>query len=165
MFFISLLDKLKKSHINKRKILWAVSVSAGVLIIALLAVWAVYKVSSVPSKAHCDKFPEYSLVASTDFEREQFFAQFGYSAESVAQNSVCIPEGGEVFEQYNNIQLRQGLDLRPYMGLQAHQYILRIYTQKQQRELYGVLTVYKDRVVAVHLTSFDPKEEIRGIAD
>lgn len=126
------------------------------LITALFAVWAVYRVNYVPERAYCEAVGEYSLVASTDYEREKFFSQFGYSAESVEYCTLRIPCGGEIFEEYNSLQQSQGLDLKPFMGKQAHQYTLRLTDEKTGEETFGVLTVYRHRVVAVHLTDFIP---------
>ena len=126
------------------------------LITALFAVWAVYRVNLVPEKAYCEAVGEYSLAASTDYERERFFSQFGFTAESAGHCTVRIPSQGKVAEEYAALQKSLGLDLKPYMGKQARQYTLRLTDEKTGEETFGVLTVYRDRVVAVHLTDFIP---------
>ncbi len=170
MFFISVFKKrekslkTEKSSDGKRKRLIPILIIACAVLVALFAVWAVYRVNYVPSKAYCEELSEYSLMASTEYERENFFAQFGYTAESVDHSTVRIPSEGEVFEEYNALQKTQGLDLKPYMGKQAHQYVLKI-KDNSQEEIFGVLTVYRDRVVAVHLTDYIPQTPVKSLVN
>ena len=163
MFFITMFRKGTKSQHKKTKPLYLWALVAGVAAVLVLSLWAVYRVNYVPSQAYCEGHGEYSLIASTYYEREQFFAQFGFEAESLEHSTVRIPSGGEVFEGYNSLQKSQGLDLRPFMGKQAHCYVLSLHN-KTEEELFGVLTVYKDRVVAFHLTDLIPGRELRGMA-
>ncbi len=165
MFFITLFKKSGEKSEDKRKRWLPILIVACALVVALIAVWVVYKINYVPSRAYCEELSEYSLVASTEYEREQFFSQLGYSAESIDHSTVRIPSGGQVFEQYNNLQLSQGLDLKPYMGKQAHQYILRLGKDSQSEEMFGVLTVYKDRIIAVHLTDFIPHRPVKNLLE
>lgn len=163
MFFITLFKKSGEKTEGKEKKLLPILFALCVFVVVMLISWAVYKVKYVPSTAFCEGLGEYSLAASTEHEREQFFSQFGYTAESLDYSIVCIPAGGRVFEEYNTLQKVQGLDLKPYMGKQANQYVLKLYKDSLPEELFGVLTVYKDRVVAVHLTDFIPHRPIRSL--
>ncbi len=165
MFFISWFKKPREKSENKRKKIIPMLIVACALSVALIALWAIYKINYVPSRAYCDELPEYSLMASTEYEREQFFSQFGYSAESTDHSLVRVPSEGQVFEQYNSLQLSQGLDLKPYMGKQAHQYIIRLSKESLTEELFGVLIVYKDRIIAVHLTDFIPNKPVKSLID
>lgn len=164
MFFITLFKKSGDKWEDKGKKWLPILIVSCAVLVALLAVWAVFRVNYVPSKAYCDELSEYSLMASTEYEREKFFAQFGYTAESFDYSTVRIPSEGKVFEEYNALQKAQGLDLKPYMGKQAHQYILKVKDNKQA-ETFGVLIVYKDRVVAFHLTDFIPQTPVKSLID
>lgn len=156
MFLLSYFKKTEKSKEHRGKSFSFLPVFLIALTAALFAIWAVYRVNTVPSKAYCEGLGEYSLLASTDIEREGFFAQFGFTAESVCHSLVRIPSQGEVFEEYNALQKAQGLDLKPYMGKQAHQYIFSLKKEGQESPLYAVLFVYRDRVAAVHITDYTP---------
>lgn len=154
MFLLSYFKKyLKKSEDNEKNRVPAV-IFLCVLAVCAVTLWGVYRVNSVPSKVSCESLGEYSLLASTEAEREEFFSQFDITAESISHSLVQIPSQGKTFEEYNALQETQGLDLRPFMGKQAHQYILRIKRQSNEVPLYAVMTVYKDRVVALHITDF-----------
>ena len=61
----------------------------------------------------------------TDVKNIEFLKGYGWDVETRAMESaeVIIPEPFDrVYENYNNIQLRAGLDLRPYMGMRGVRY-------------------------------------------
>lgn len=131
------------------------------LIILLASVWAIgtagviIKLNNVPDSACAESFGEYSLAAETENQREEFFSAFGYTADSLEMSAVTVPSFGEEFEKYNELQKTQGLSLMPYCGKKAYQYILALKEKSDSgHPLYGVLTVYRGRVIAVHLTDF-----------
>lgn len=163
MFLLSYFNKPEKNKESKGRKIPAFAIFALALSVALCAVWAVNRVGTVPSKAYCEGFGEYSLKASTDNERESFFAQFGFTAQSLSHSLVVIPQKGEVFEEYNALQRTQGLDLRPFAGKTANQYVLRLEKTGQDTPLYGVVTVYRDFAVAVHITDFSPENQFTGL--
>lgn len=165
MFFLSYFSKFSDSAKSKKKSPASVLICIFALFFSLVSVWAVYKVNRVPSKAYCETLGEYSLLASTDYERESFFLQFGYNGEILSHSVVKIPSEGEVFEQYNALQKKQGLDLRPYMGKQGNEYILKLTKEGTEAELFAVMTVYRDCVVAVHITDFVPGRDCTGLCD
>lgn len=153
----------EKKQTCRRKlagILTVVSVSVA----ALLAVFFVMLLNRVPSSTYIEGVGEVSLLASTESEREDFFTQFGYTAESVESSAVVIPSEGEVFEEYNDLQEEQGLSLEPYGGKKAYRYTLKLDKKSGMgNNLYGVLTVYRDKVVAVHLTDFVYRGDYLGL--
>lgn len=165
MFLLTYFNKAEKNKEGRGKRFSAFVIFACVLSVALFAVWAVHRVNTVPAKAYCETLGEYSLKASTDIERESFFSQFGFTAESVSHSLVVIPSKGKVFEEYNALQRTQGLDLRPFMGKNANQYVLRLEKAGQDTPLYGVLITYKDSVVALHLTDFAPGTQYIGLCE
>ena len=139
-----------------RKKRFVIILVSGLLVTACLFI--VCTVFRVPSKAFCEGVGEYSLLAGTQSEREAFFLPFGYKATSIGQSGIRVPSCGTVYEQYNEIQKSQGLDLEPYSGEDAV-----MYTFSLEDGLYGFLTVYKDRVIGAHISDCLYPASVRGL--
>jgi hypothetical protein len=92
-------------------ILIAAFVIVSIFMLALLAKNDGVKPTSTDNKLSYD--------ASTEEKRLAFLSQFGWQVDekSVEVTEVIIPEEfDEVYSSYNEIQLRQGLDLAPFAG-------------------------------------------------
>lgn len=65
-----------------------------------------------------------SFVGSTEVQRRAFLKQYGWElGEEINRGSVRIPdEFDDVYTQYNEIQLKQGFDLRKYAGKEVERY-------------------------------------------
>ena len=62
---------------------------------------------------------------SNDTKAEQFLAGYGWeiNKKSIDKGQIIIPEPFDlVYENYNELQLEAGLDLRPYMGRHGVRY-------------------------------------------
>ncbi len=151
MISIKIFKKRKEKQVKKKRKALAVillSFAVAIFIFALV----VLSLGRVPDKASFGDF-SYSLVADTDEERESFFAQFGYDAEFYECREVTVPEKGNVFVKYNELQIAQGLDLRGYGGYSAYEYVYRLQKNDLKTPIYGVILVYKDRVISLHFDS------------
>ena len=150
-------EKEKQRFYKKKSFL---ILASCVLLVAGVAIFAVLRAAGVPAEAYCEQIGKFRLEAHTQEDREKFFEQFSYSAQEVAVQQIVIPCESLQFEEYNEIQKSQGLDLMPYCGKSAKMYTLKLVDdknaeeQKGETQLFGVLIVYKDRVVAAHLTDF-----------
>ncbi len=111
--------------------------------------------SPVPDTAFAEGMGEYSLAADSQALREDFFLQFGYKAQSLSDRSVRIPEDEYVSAQFRHVQEQMGLKSSDYAGEQAQQYILRLVGDEETSDSFGVITVYKGRVVEAYLTDFE----------
>lgn len=152
-------QKERNTAHSKKSVYILIAILASVAVV--VAVLFTVALSHVPSSTYVEGVGEVSLSAATEHEREDFFAQFGYKAESLESTSVIIPSEGEVYEEYNELQEEQGLSLEPFCGKRAQQYILKLDKKSDEGNLlFGVLTVYRDRVVAAHLTDFIYSEEL-----
>ncbi len=152
-------EKNPEKHKKKRAFpiaLAAVAIACAVLLIMV-------SLGRVPDKAYMEGF-SYSLLAETESEREGFWKQFGFEAELVSKREIFIPESGEDFESYNRLQIEEGLDLRGYCGFFADEYVFSLSRADYGEALFGVMTVYKNRVVALHFDGFKA-QGILGIAD
>lgn len=151
-------NKREKSKINGRRFGTKLKMTAIVLsvaIAALLCVGVSIRANEVPDTAHSDLLGDYSLLASTTEEREKFFLQFGYRAEQTDKRQSTVHATGENFESYNRILRSEGLDIAKYSGKLVSEYVFRLYSEDGDFDgLYAVMTVYKDRVIAVYLTDF-----------
>lgn len=146
MFKIKRQEEKSKHTANKKK-LWILLVSAGAVLVIFMCLM-IYAENRVPSKSYAEGVGEYALLADTKEQREAFFEQFGYTATEVYEQEITIPCDSEEFEEYNKLQKSQGLDLYPYCGRSAVMYTMQI----EDNELFGVIIVYKGKVVAGHLT-------------
>lgn len=116
-----------KSPLKSKKALCLLLVSFVVLSVLLVCV--IVSSAKTPQKTSCDAFGEYTLVAKTSQDRADFLKQFGYSAseENCFVEKVMIPSTfNEVYSEYNELQLRQGLDLRDDKGKRADMYTYQI---------------------------------------
>lgn len=124
--------------------------------------WVLCSSMYVPSKAFCEGVGEYSLLAATEKQREDFFLPFGYKAHSLDSYEIKVPSEGEVFEEYNEIQEEQGLDLIPFAGRDARLYVLSL-DAGEEGKLFGFMIVYKDKVIGAHTSSCGYPAGVRGL--
>lgn len=125
--------------------------------IALAAmIWVFFAFGVIqPETAQIESLGKYSLKVSDKEETEKFFSQFGLNVDfaNCVEREIVIPEEFDsVFEEYNNLQKSQGLDLSKYKGRAAQQRIYPIITEYRQ-DFYAVLIVVNDKVVAGHINT------------
>ena len=88
--------------------------------------------------------------------RVAFLASFGWSGpeEPVETAEVTIPaEFGEVYENYNRLQLSQGFDLTPYKGKTAVRYTYTITNYPEQEDMQAHLLVCENRIIGGDISS------------
>lgn len=101
------------------------------------------------SKASIDGFGEYSTVVETQEQAMQFAQQFYKVEELYTLNEVYVPiTFNEKYEQYNQLQKAQGLDLEPYKGekCKLYMYLLADFKVENEQAFMSVM-VYRDRVI------------------
>ncbi len=131
-----------KSRIKKPK------KAIALLLFALLLVGVLVYItnSSASSKAYCKAVGEYSTRFGTDGDKTSFLSLFNVQGELVTIDSVRIPENfNSVYEEYNEMQKKMGLDLEKYRGKTVKRYVY----ETKDRWFVSVLC-YKNRVVACH---------------
>lgn len=109
MFVIS----LKSKHLR--------NIFALLVAVVLTVIGGIVYVSSTESMP-VSKIGSVSMKAETPEERLNFFRQFSYIASEnpVEVKEVVIPnEFDETYEEYNELQKKQGLDLTPYRGVRV----------------------------------------------
>ena len=77
----------------------------------------------------------------TDTNNIVFLKGYGWEVrtKSVEKEDIIIPKPFDrVYENYNDIQLKAGLDLRPYMGMKGvrYTYIVENYNDRKYPRIY-----------------------------
>ena len=103
-----------------------------------------------------------NMRASTSEERVAFFSQFGYeiSEDPLEVKEVVIPtEFDETYEEYNEIQKSQGLDLAKYKGkrVKMWSYAIRNYPGYETADdnIRGNILVYDGIVVGGDISNIE----------
>ncbi|MBQ7133514.1 MAG: DUF4830 domain-containing protein [Ruminococcus sp.] len=151
MFAISIDSKIKG---KKGRTVLVVIILALVLFLGILCV---SKVSHTPKKeVSVDGKGEYSTMFMSDDEVEQFAKQFSYEIDKLySLQEVYVPiEFNERYEQYNELQKKQGFDLEPYKGEKCRLYIyqLKDYTIEDKTAYMSVI-VLGENVIGGHISN------------
>ena len=144
MFVFTVKSTLKS---KKAKVL----IFATALVLCLfIAFVGVSKVDYTPkSEASIEGFGEYSTLAKTDEQTQEFAEQFFEVEELYSLQEVYVPVTfNEKYEQYNQVQKAQGLDLEPYKGekCKLYMYLLSDFDIDGEQAFMSVM-VYRDRVI------------------
>ena len=147
---------------SKKKL---IIIAAICTVLAAICVTATVKILEKPrNKAQSNKSGEYSLVVK-DNDFRAFFLLLGIDSESTpeSEQSVRIPdEFDEVYNEYNELQKKAGLDLSLYKGKQAKQFKFKI---KNGAADYAVLLVLNNRVIGGHLTNGEYKSKMLPLTE
>lgn len=91
------------------------------------------------------------LAAQTNGQRVAYLKTFGWSVEEEACEivEIAIPmEFGDVYENYNAVQKKQGFDLAPYRGKRVKRYTYAVLNYPGQAEdVRANLLVYNDQII------------------
>ncbi len=114
------------------------SVFTGIVVIAL-SMCLVLLLKGIGSIQSSQTSTGVSLSASNDEEILKYISVWGWEVdkEPVEVREVVIPETfDEVYNNYNNIQLKQGFDLEKYAGQRVKRwtYIIRNYPETAQED-------------------------------
>lgn len=100
---------------------------------------------------------KYSLAAGDAEGRVAFLEQFGWvvDEEPVEVEEVVIPtEFNEVYENYNTLQLEQGLDLKKYAGKTCKRWVYQVLNYPRDgQQVLATLLIYDGNVIAGDISS------------
>ena len=123
----------------------------------IFAIICIFAMVSIQSKsfdtATCDEIGEYSLIAEDSKEQCNFLRTFKIEPieNSTQIQNITIPiEFNSIYEEYNSLQKKIGLDLNKYRGKNAKKIT---YTLKNSKARYAVLLMYEDKIIGAHLTN------------
>ncbi|MEE1218303.1 MAG: DUF4830 domain-containing protein [Ruminococcus sp.] len=132
-----------------------IAISVISIVVSLICVVATVSINNnhMPDTATCDQVGAYTLVAENPTDERSFLSQFGLNA--VSKSRVCeditIPsEFNEIYNKYNTLQNKVGLDLSRYSGKTVKRVTYKLADSKLN---YAVILVYKNRIIAGHLTN------------
>ncbi len=107
----------------------------------------------------------YSRI-KTDEDRIEFLKQFGWEVKpsAVEQKDVKVPkEFDSIFNTYNEMQKRQGLDLSKYKGKNVTRYTYEVTNfDGYDGTVYANIIVYKNRVIGGDICTADVNGFIQG---
>lgn len=95
--------------------------------------------------------------ASTNTERINFLKEYGWETgeEPIEISEIIIPsEFNDTYENYNNIQKSQNLDLKNYKGkrVRTYRYEVKNYPETE-KEVYANLLVYNGMIIGGDVSS------------
>lgn len=91
-------------------------ISAAIVLAVIILIFPDNKPSDIPASAPVD--------ASSVSRRIDYFASHGWEVEEIAEKNITIPaDFSQGYEQYAQLQDKQGLPLREYAGRNAQLYV------------------------------------------
>lgn len=117
-------------------------IGVALLAAVFVTVGAVYYVNAKRS-APVSRVDGISMKASTAQERIDFLSQFGWeiNEDPCQVKEVVIPtEFDEVYQNYNEIQKKQGLDLEKYKGAKVKMWSYEVLNYPGYEQKPGVVT-------------------------
>lgn len=136
-----------------------IALSVAVLATAIAILPSVSAASDVASVS-----TNYKNIA-TEEDMVNFLSQFGYETESkpVKTFEIEIPkEFNSVFEEYNEIQRAQGLNLKRYAGKDATVYVFKITNYEYEGEVFATIFVRNERIIGGDICSKDNEGFVHG---
>lgn len=104
------------------------------------------------------KIPESAYVsAETVSQRLEYFALHGWEVEEICSRNVTIPEDfSQIYEEYAQLQDKQGMPLREYAGKNAQLYLYEVKNYSpESRKLLAELIVCDNTAIASMVYSED----------
>ena len=98
----------------------------------------------------------FDTAVTDNASRIKFLESLGWQVEPepIDEQSVIIPqEFSAVYEEYNELQLTQGLDLRKYGGCEATRYSYSVTNYPEDGRVIADMIVYRGRVIAGDIQS------------
>lgn len=96
---------------------------------------------------------------STNEDRVSFLESYGWDVDpnAVEIEEVVIPsEFDEVYNAYNEIQKKEGLDLKKYAGKSVKKYTYTVGNYGAETTVLASVLVYKNKIIGGDISSADP---------
>lgn len=144
---------------------------AGVLLIGAVALGVAVLAPHVSGAAAQTAAGEtgLSMKLKSNEDRVALLEGFGWSVdpEPRSEREVQIPKSfDETYQQYNAIQLEQGLDLTPYQGKRATLYTYELTEYPTGAEgVTANLLIRRDRLIAADISAAEADGFVHGITE
>ena len=137
MFVLTIKTKIKKPERLITLLVFALLLIGGIVYVIC---------DGGSSTAVCKGVGEYSLKFATDRDKQKFLSTFNAEGTLVTIDSVKIPqEFNKVYEKYNKLQKKMGLDLDKYRGTTAKRFVY-----ETEDDMYVSVLTHKGKVIACH---------------
>lgn len=137
---------------NRKKVRSGGCILAGLALLAAAGIWGAVRLSMENEK----------IAGSSNTERIAFINQCGWQTEATHCDltEVRVPVNfDEVYEEYNELQLMQGFDLRPYRAhsVKKYTYIITNYRENGNSsdipDIYANILVEDGTIIAADISS------------
>ncbi len=135
-----------------------IAIAVAVAVSVLLAV-----VVSLCFSGRSGDSTEYSFDLSETGGASGFLSQFSLDYESSESTRVLtLPsKDDETFAEYGDFQGKIGLNILKFSGKKVEERYLKLKNKsKKGKTLYAVLYIFKEKVVAAHLTTIEEGEKL-----
>lgn len=126
-----------------------ITIAISVLAVGMLACLILFLGRGEAGAASAPE-PQISCSAKTDEERIQFLQAYGWEVKPNPAEvmELTIPEEfNGVYEEYNQLQRRQGMDLSRYKGKRVKRWTYEITNYPQEPQVVANLLVYEDTII------------------
>lgn len=110
-----------------------------------------------------------SQKLKTNEDRVAFLRSYGWEVDDtpVTETEVRIPDQFDAaYEDYNQMQQKQGLDLSRYKGKKAALYVYAVHNDPSGEEgVTASLVLYRNRLIAADVCSAQADGFIRGVTE
>lgn len=123
-----------------------ISIIIFVVLIAIVIIFLTQKNSDMVNY----EGGSYNVRAESVSEMTEFLKQFGWevSSQPIDVSDIIIPsEFNDIYEQYNDIQKEQGLDLSNYKGTKCKKYSFKILNYPDNDNVNATLIVLNEKVI------------------
>ena len=112
---------------------------------------------SLAACADRDNTPSAAVAAGNVSQRISYFASHGWEVEEISEKAVTIPEKfSPIYEEYAQMQDRQGLPLRKYAGRNARLFVYEVRNYSpDDTKMLAELLVCDDTAIASMVYSED----------
>ncbi len=143
---------------------------AGIVILCVAAI--VTLVALIPEYQPTASYVKEEKVSfskiKTNEDRIAFLSQFGWEVEekAVETEQITVPdEFDKVYESYNTLQKKQGLDLSDYKRRDVTRYTYKVTNYPDYgKDVYANVIVYKNKVIGGDICSADVNGFIHGFS-
>lgn len=110
-------------------------------------------ISAVQANKNVEK--NFKNISTTE-QQVEFLKQFGWSVEKEPRNieQITIPiKFDPIFEEYNALQIKEGLNLEKYKGKSVKKYTYLVTNHDFDGIVYAHVLIYKNRVIGGDISS------------
>ncbi len=120
----------------------------GIILLIAAGIWIIFKLTNPGSQG---------IAGESNEERISFIENAGWET-GITHNELCeirIPVNfDDVYNEYNEIQRKQGFDLRKYRACTVKKYTYKLENAgNENAELYANLLVYEGEIIGADISS------------